>query len=175
MIAYNCDLYTIIQALFTNRNKKHRIQAYSSIMKRLANRGHKVDVQIFDNEVSAEYKRIIVDYWDATYQLVPPNVHRRNISKRSIRTIKAHLLLVLAGVDPDFPILCGKTCWAQQISTSTSSAKPHSTHAFQCGNISMAHLTMQQLRWVPLDVKLSTTPHQILLDPGIKEDAKYLV
>ena len=41
-------------------------------------------------------------YWDATYQLVPPNVHRLNISERAIVTFKAHFLAILAGVDPNF-------------------------------------------------------------------------
>ena len=41
--------------------------------------------------------------WGDTYQLVPPNVHRLNISERAIRTFKAHFLSILAGVDPDFP------------------------------------------------------------------------
>ena len=44
-------------------------------MKRLADRGHQVDVKILDNEVSAEFKISIVDDWGATYQLVPPNLH----------------------------------------------------------------------------------------------------
>ena len=35
--------------------------------------------------------------------LVPPNVHRRNIAERAIRTFKANFLAILAGVDPDFP------------------------------------------------------------------------
>ena len=42
-------------------------------------------------------------YWGASYQLVPPNVHRRNISERDIQTFKAHFLEILAGVDPEFP------------------------------------------------------------------------
>ena len=41
--------------------------------------------------------------WGATYQLVPPNVHRRNIAERAIRTFKAHFLAILEGVDPYFP------------------------------------------------------------------------
>ena len=45
----------------------------------------------------------IVDDWNETYQLVPPNVHRRNIAERAIRTFKAHFISVLAGVDPTFP------------------------------------------------------------------------
>ena len=53
MIAYHCDSNTILQAPFANRKNKHRIRAYNSIMKRLADRRHQYDVQILDNEVSA--------------------------------------------------------------------------------------------------------------------------
>ena len=72
-------------------------------MQKLADRGHHVDIQILDNEVSAEFKNTIKNDWGATYQLVPPNVHRQNIAERVIRTFKAHFLAILAGVDPDFP------------------------------------------------------------------------
>ena len=44
-------------------------------MRRLADQGHQVDVKILDNKVSEEFKGTIVEYWCATYQLVPPNVH----------------------------------------------------------------------------------------------------
>ena len=72
-------------------------------MQKLADRGHHVEIQILDNEVSAEFKKTIKNDWGATYQLVPPNVHRRNIAERAIRTFKAHFLAILAGVDPDLP------------------------------------------------------------------------
>ena len=72
-------------------------------MKRLDDCVHQVDVQILDNEVSADFRRTIVDDWGDTYQLVPPNVYQRNIAERAIRTFKAHFLSVLAGVDPTFP------------------------------------------------------------------------
>ena len=62
-----------------------------------------MDVQILYNKVSADFKINIVEYWGAAYQLVPPNVHQRNIAERAIHTFKVHLLLVLAGVDPTFP------------------------------------------------------------------------
>ena len=41
--------------------------------------------------------------WGASYQLVPPHVHRRNVAERAIRAFKAHFLAILAGVDPNFP------------------------------------------------------------------------
>ena len=71
--------------------------------KKLADRGHHVDVQILDNEVSTEFKKTIIKYWGATYQLVPPNVHRRNIAERAVITFKAYFLAILAGVDPELP------------------------------------------------------------------------
>ena len=38
-----------------------------------------------------------------TYQLVPPDLNRRNAAERAIRTVKAHFLVILAGVAIDFP------------------------------------------------------------------------
>ena len=49
MIAYNCDRNTVIQATLASGNDKHRIPAYNSIMKRLADWGRKVDMQVLDN------------------------------------------------------------------------------------------------------------------------------
>ena len=94
---------TILQAQFVNRKDKHRIRAYNPIMQKLADKGHHVDIQIWDNYVSAEFKKTIKNDWGATYELVPPNVHRRNIAERAIRTFKAHFIAILTGVDPEFP------------------------------------------------------------------------
>ena len=49
MIAYHCDTNEILQASFATRSEQNRIAAYNSIMKRLTDKGHKVDIQIFDN------------------------------------------------------------------------------------------------------------------------------
>ena len=92
-----------MQAQFVNRKDKHRIRAYNSIIQRLADRGHHVDVQILDNEVSADFKNTILEYWCATYELVPPNVHRINVTERAIHTFKSHFLAILSGVDPKLP------------------------------------------------------------------------
>ena len=90
MIAYHCDSNKVLQAPFVNRKDKHRIRAYNYVMQRLSNRGHHVNLQILDNEVSTYFKRTIVEYWCATYQLVPPTLHRRNVAERSICAFKAH-------------------------------------------------------------------------------------
>ena len=62
-----------------------------------------MDVQILYNEVNTYFKKTIVENWYSTYQLVPLNMHRRNVVERAIRTFKAHFLAILAEVDPNFP------------------------------------------------------------------------
>ena len=103
MIAYHCNTNKILHATFANRKDKHRIAVCNSIMTHLAKSGHIVNRQILDNKFSAEYKRIIVEKWRATYELVALNVHRRNIEKRAMCTFKDQFLSILDGVDPKFP------------------------------------------------------------------------
>ena len=103
MLAYHCDTNAILIEPFQSRHDRHRIPAYTRIMERLKTRGHAIDRQILDNEASAEYRRVITEEWKCTYQLVPPDVHRRNIAERAIQTFKAHFLSVLAGINSSFP------------------------------------------------------------------------
>ena len=72
-------------------------------MHRQLNNKLTVDLQIFNNEASAEYKRAITEKWNTNDQLVPPNTHGSNASERAIRMCKAHFLSILAGVAPYFP------------------------------------------------------------------------
>ena len=62
-----------------------------------------MDLQVLDNEASAEYRREITQTWKAKYQLVPPGVHRRNAVEHAIQTFKAYFLAILAGVVRSFP------------------------------------------------------------------------
>ena len=72
-------------------------------MIRLKQRGHTVNLQLLDNKSSNKYRRVITEECKSDYQLVPPDVHRRNTSERAIRTFKAHLLALLSGINPAFP------------------------------------------------------------------------
>ena len=78
MVAYHCDSNAILACPFKTRKDCHRLAAYNSVMERLQQRGLDVDLQILDNKASAEYKRLITKTWKATFQLVPPHMHRRN-------------------------------------------------------------------------------------------------
>ena len=71
-------------------------------MTRLAAQGLSVDLQILDNKASTAYKEAIIFKWKATFQLVPPDMHRRNRAERAICTFKDHFLAILSGVDAAF-------------------------------------------------------------------------
>ena len=56
----------------------HRIAAYNAIMTRLAVCGLAINLQILDNETSVMCKEALTFKWKAKFQLVSPNMHRRN-------------------------------------------------------------------------------------------------
>ena len=62
-----------------------------------------MDLNIRDNEASADFKKVITETWRAKFQLVPPDMHPRNKAERMIRHFKNHFLSILAGVDATFP------------------------------------------------------------------------
>ena len=95
MIKFHTPTNAILVAPFKSRKDVHRMEAYNSIMQRIKSRNHHVDLQILDNEASAEYKKLMTETWNVKYQLVPPYIHRRNAAERAIRTFKAHFLSVL--------------------------------------------------------------------------------
>ena len=64
MLAYHVDTNAILVSVFQSCNDRHRISAYNSIMLRLKYKGHSVDIQVLDDEASANYRRTIVDEWN---------------------------------------------------------------------------------------------------------------
>ena len=72
-------------------------------MQRLEQKDLLVHLHILDNECSKEFQATIQNKWKVQFQLVPPDMHRRNAAERAIRTFKAHFIVILAGVALDFP------------------------------------------------------------------------
>ena len=58
---------------------------------------------VLDNKCSEEFKEAIKDD-QMTYQLVPADDHQQNIAERAIQTAKSHVISVLCGCDPNFPM-----------------------------------------------------------------------
>ncbi len=67
-----------MQQAFPTKADKHRIPAFNYIMTRLTAQGLYVDLNIRDNKASADFKRVITETWRAKFQLVPPDMNRRN-------------------------------------------------------------------------------------------------
>jgi hypothetical protein len=103
MIAFHANGNLILWQAFKSKSNRHQIAAYNAIMTCLAARGLSVDLQILDNEASSANKEAITFKWNATFQLVPPDMHHRNRAERAIRTFKDHFLAILAGIDAAFP------------------------------------------------------------------------
>ncbi len=102
MIAYHTDGNLILQQAFQTKADKHRIPAFKSIMARLAARGLLVDLNIRDNEASADFKQVITESWKTKFQLVLLDMHWRNKVERMIRHFKNHFLSILAGANTVF-------------------------------------------------------------------------
>ena len=66
--------------------------------------------QILDNEISTAYKSEI-GATNMMYQLVPPDDHRCNITKKALQTWKYHFIGVLSGTADTFPL----HLWCQAI------------------------------------------------------------
>ena len=103
MIVFHCNTNTILQAPFKTKAGKRRLAAYNSIRGCLKSLGHKMDIQILDNEASTEYKWFITEYWGSRYQLFPPDMHSHNAAECDIHTFKAHFLATLVGTCAQFP------------------------------------------------------------------------
>ena len=105
IIVYHCNDKLILAEPFAPRKEKHRLLEYDKIMRRLLNNKLTVDMQILDNEASAEYKRDITERWNANYQLIPPNTHLSNAAERAIPTFKTQFISIIAGVALHPPII----------------------------------------------------------------------
>ena len=103
MITYHCDTNVTLHTTLKFQQNKDCIKAYNSIMRRLQYSKHVVMLQVIDKEASAEYKRVIEEDWNYTYQLVPPDFHRRNSAERAIRTFKGNFLAILDSINPSLP------------------------------------------------------------------------
>ena len=106
MAAYHSSNVSLAEP-FSSRKDKYRLAAYNAIMQRLKEKDLLVDLHILDNECSKEYQATIRNRWKVQFQLVSPDMHRRNAAERAIRTFKAHVLAILSGVAPDFHAICG--------------------------------------------------------------------
>eukprot|EP00804_Cyclotella_cryptica_P003248 CCRYP_010484-RA/>CCRYP_010484-RA protein AED:0.06 eAED:0.05 QI:0/0/0/1/0/0.5/2/0/413 len=81
MILYHTDSNSIWVEATKNRTEGELILARTRALSRMRACGLSPKRQVLDNEASAAYKQAILDS-GMTYQLVPPDDHRRNVAKK---------------------------------------------------------------------------------------------
>jgi hypothetical protein len=79
------------------------IKAYLILWTRLTALGMvRPTTHILDNKASKAYKAVVRK--NCTIQLIPPDIHCRNLVERAIQTFKNHFKAIIAGVDDNFPM-----------------------------------------------------------------------
>jgi hypothetical protein len=111
MIHYHVDSNSIWVEPTKNKNKGKLILVRSHALIRMKACGITPRHQVLDNEISTAYKNAITTS-GMTYQLVPPNDHRRNIAEKAIQTWKDYFVATLSGTADNFPL----HLWCQLIS-----------------------------------------------------------
>ena len=103
MVSFDVDSSSTWVEPMKNRTKGKLILAHRRGLARMRLQGIVPTHQILDNKISAAYKSEIAAT-NMTYQLVPPNDHRRNIAKKALQTWKDHFIGVLSGTADTFPL-----------------------------------------------------------------------
>ena len=103
MVLINMDSSYISMEPMKTRHASQLVKTYQKMIDRLKACGINPEKQVLDKECSAEFKKAIRDN-QMTYELVPPDDHRRNIAERAIQTAKSHVISVLCSCDPNFPM-----------------------------------------------------------------------
>ena len=106
MVVHDIDSNSTWVEPMKNRTEGEMILARRRALIRMKHQGIVPRHQVLVNEISNAYKDEIRDT-GMTYQLVPPDDHRRNIAERAIQTWKDHFVGVLSGTSDTFPLhLC---------------------------------------------------------------------
>ena len=103
MVLAHIDSDSIWVEPMKNRTEGEMMLARQRALKRMHAVGIIPKRQVLDNETSMAYRQEIMET-GMTYQLVPPDDHRRNIAEKTIQTWKDHFILVCSGVSAHFPM-----------------------------------------------------------------------
>ena len=138
LIVYDYDSNAILAAPLKTRQSQEITTAWKSLHSKLTTHGHEITKYVLDNECSADLKLAMVKA-NLSFELAPPQMHRRNAAERAIRTFKNHFLAGLATCSPTFPITEWDRLLEQALLTlnllRTSRINPNlSAHAYLFGN-----------------------------------------
>ena len=103
MILHGIDSNSTWVEPMKNQTKGEMILARRRALAQMRIQGIVPTHQVLDNEISKAYKTEI-QAMGMTYQLMPPDDHRRNIAEKAIQTWKDHFEGVLSGTSDTSPL-----------------------------------------------------------------------
>ena len=103
MVAYDYDSNTIHAKPTKNRSGQELLKGYTTIHNLLSERGLAPKMHYLDNECPKLLQQFITKK-EERFQLVPPQLHRRNLAEQAMQTFKNHFIAGLASVNKNFPI-----------------------------------------------------------------------
>eukprot|EP00804_Cyclotella_cryptica_P020002 CCRYP_007863-RA/>CCRYP_007863-RA protein AED:0.32 eAED:0.31 QI:0/0/0/1/0/0/3/0/485 len=171
MILYHVDSNSIWAEPTKNKTEVELILARNRALQSMKACGIHPTRQVLDNEISATYKSAITNS-GMSYQLVPPNDHRRNIAEKAIQTWKDHFVAIISGTDNKFPPTFGANYYHRWNANSVFCDKQMRTLTFPPIHISTAIMTTTlnhsyPSAWRPLST-ISLTAVKLLLNTAPK-------
>jgi hypothetical protein len=103
LVMYHYDTNAILVEPLKTRHGNEILRGYQKLYTHLTNRGFKPTTHWLDNEAPTALKEFNKSE-QVDYQLVPPQVHRRNAAERAIQTWKNHLVSRICSTDTNFPL-----------------------------------------------------------------------
>ena len=91
MIIYETTSNHIFAEPMKDRTARQMISVYEIIKEKLDRINIQPTIHILDNEISKDFKDTILNHAKQV-QLVPPYIHRRNVTEISIQTFKHHFI-----------------------------------------------------------------------------------
>jgi len=103
MVGHHADTNAILVRPLPSRSQQHLKKAFQSIYEQLCTSNHAPTTVRLDNEAPSELKKYFKKQ-KLTFQLVPPNNHRRNYAEKAINVFKNHFISGLCSLPPKFPL-----------------------------------------------------------------------
>ncbi len=103
LIVYHYESNAILALPISGFDDNTIFAAYKTQFKLLESKGHKIRLNMMDNQCTKQIKKILTAN-DCDLLLVEPHNHRVNAAKRAIQTFKDHFISALAMTDSEFPL-----------------------------------------------------------------------
>ena len=103
MVMHDYDSNAILAEAILDRKSSTFQKAFKNLYKQIFLKGHVPTIYRLENEILEDYTRILQEL-ELPYKLVPPYIHRHNLSKRAMHTCKNHFIEGFSSADPAFPL-----------------------------------------------------------------------